>query len=652
MSADEMISYLFADSLAFERLCAQPECSAVERNFKVLGYEGYIIEQWAVERRSNTVVASFTGNQQHELYVNILLVPKDSQLWSSVTFNFFEELLRMHILPKDIPQGRMLVTNLGSLPSNLNLVAIPSSYLLGFPRFIVNEDLRRLGCVGRMVVTAEEPSEAVVANFRQMFKIDWSVPGTFAVRELVTLLQLSLFYFDFLHPQYVDGLLCDYTLRALQQWWAQFGFKRFRKPSPTEKLYLVISITALVGSVTGCRQRLRALNFSPPKDPFDPENFLLAIRRFQKSERLPKTQKLDEATFWKLINSSGKQVDSNRDLLRAMKSTVKEGFSGKALSVMDDWETTNLETLAKNIRGPRGRYLWQGKEAPKRHIGNITSVGKVSGIPTVSLLTYDDSVASEKHGILSRRKEAHTSHELQVSTISEASPNERFRYAEHGRSDSGWFQFHQPHEDKQEHTASHGSAISPEKPKEHLGHSLLLGKSHDDSEIKQKSAAGDWDNISLRPCLSLSEVEEAVCPTGVGGPDVSEEELSRLTADYKRLSFEVQSILPKGFQRIKKLTEDAKAHEKQLNSEYRSQSLLRFQVRASNRKETSVRSRMNELEALKSRLDYESGALNLQLTELEQSINLFATKVSSLESRWYNYTHRAKSFLALIFGLA
>lgn len=650
MSADEMVSYLFADSFAFECLASQPECKAVEREFKVLGYEGYIIEQWAVERRSNTVVASFTGNQHHELYVNILLVPKNSQFWSSVTFNFFEELLRMHILPKDIPQGRMLVTNLSSLPSNLNLVAIRSSYIRGFPRFIVNEDLRRLGCVGRMAVSSEEPSESVFANLRQIFKIDWSVPGAFAARELVTLLQLSLFYFDFLSARFVDGLLCNYTLRGLEQWWTNLGHKRFRRPDSTGKLYLATSVAALIGSVTGCRQRLRALNFSPPKDPFDPENFLPCIRHFQRSERLPKTQRLDHATFWKLIHSSEKQVDSNRDLLRAMRSTMKEGLSGKALSVMNDWETTNLEILAKNARGSRCRYLWQGKEAPKSQTGNITSFGKVSGVPTVSLLNYDES-APEKRGILTRRKSYQGIQQQPLSSFpSETSLHGRPHISDHGRTNSGWFQLHHPQEDAQDLESSRGI---PEKlPESPRRRTIYFVKSHDDSEISQACVEPEFKDLSLRRSRSLSSIENIVNSAGSKGPDACEQNVSRLTAEYKQLSSEVLKSIPKGFQRAEKLSEVARTYEKYLNSEYRSQSLLKFQVRASSRKEASVRNRMNELDALMSRLDYESSALNLQLSELEQSIDSFVSKVSSLESRWHNYTHRSKSLLALIFGLA
>lgn len=392
----EMSAYLFVDTFAFEKLAAQPECRVGQRDAKMTGYEAYIIEQWACQRKFNAVVASYTGNSQHVIEVQVLLVPTNLDEWSQTTLSHFEELVRMHILPKDTPLGNMLVTSLSSLPSNLSLISITRQFHQSFAYFAANENLRRLSIVGRIAVTADSPSDSIVATFRRVFMIPVATNAIYAVQEVTTLIQISLFYFGLLEPNMVDGLLCDHTLKAIENWWIMIGKQRFRVtvPRPQDKLYMRTTCAALIGCVTGARQRLSALGLKPPKDPFDAENFVGCIRRFQKLVKIAKTQCLDNETYFRLIHDTAKIGSlGNSRVLTAMKSTVKEGISGKAREAVGDWETLNLEQLTHNVRGERAKYLWQGKGVEKvpHLIASLpfSETGPRTGIPLISLIKDD-----------------------------------------------------------------------------------------------------------------------------------------------------------------------------------------------------------------------------------------------------------------------
>lgn len=426
----DMSAYLFVDTFVFEKLAAQPECRIGQRDAKMTGYEAYIIEQWACQRRINTVVASYTGNSQHVIEVQVLLVPSNLDQWSQVTLSHFEELVRMHILPKATPLGNMLVASLSSLPSNLSLISTTRQFRQSYAYFAANENLRRLSVVGRIAVTADSPSDSIVATFRRVFLIPVAVNAIYAVQEVTTLIQISLFYFGMLEPNIVDGLLCDHTLKAIENWWIIIGKQRFRVtvPRPQDKLYMRTTCAALVGCVTGARQRFSALGLKPPKDPFDAENFVNCIRRFQKLVKIAKTQRLDNETYFKLIHETAKIGSSgSSNVLTAMKSTVKEGISGKAREAVGDWETLNLEQLTHNVRGERAKFLWQGKGSEKAaHLIAslpVNETGPRTGIPLMSLVKDDtEKHQTHKHQRRESSLEAENMHSRQGSTHPDSVP--------------------------------------------------------------------------------------------------------------------------------------------------------------------------------------------------------------------------------------
>lgn len=392
MTTSNLSQYLFSDYTCAEVLSNEPGVSIVTESLEISGYELYIVEQWACERKLNTTITTYTGKIEHKITVSVLGLPEDTKQWSEKTREYFDELVKLHARPKETDHGLLFVTNLSSFPSNLNLVPIPSGDVRNAWRYFdVNEDLRRTGCGGRLVLTIARPPDACEDKFKQLFRTSDKVPILFAVREMVTLVQIGLFYCNFLAPQYVDGLLCNETLRAVNLWWDKWGQLRYHT-RPKDGAFGSTTVAAIIGFVTGIRNRLASVITSKAtKDPFDAAYFLESLRQFQKHEHLPRTMRIDDETIERLYYLTEKAA-TNADLFGIVKSTMKE-VSGKQVQKIADPETLDLEKLKNFLQGPRERYLWLGK-GQMRSMCEDSSELDCTGIPMMSLMPTEYSIGN------------------------------------------------------------------------------------------------------------------------------------------------------------------------------------------------------------------------------------------------------------------
>lgn len=387
----EMVRYLICDLKLLDFLQSyEPLCKLVDENAEVSGYEMYIVEQWACDRKHNSCIITFTGNPKHKIFTGIVALPKDAKLWNPFTQGYFDELFKTHARPKTTDLGQIYVSNLSSFPSNLNLVPVPGGNIRKLRwLFDLNENLKRTGCGGRLVLSLSKPSNASEDKFRQLFKTHEQVSIDFAARELVTLVQIGLFYCNLLAPQYVDGLLCNETLKAINQWWDRFGSKKYGqryRPSSTENnLLSPRTVSAIIGYTTGIRNRIASVISSSkaPKDPFDVEFFLESLRQFQKHEHLPRTMRIDDTTIDSLYSQKSVK-GTNSDFFGIVKSTMKE-VSGKTYQSATDVETLDIERLRTYIQGARARYLWLGRGERRQRIVRPAPSTLSLGIPVESL---------------------------------------------------------------------------------------------------------------------------------------------------------------------------------------------------------------------------------------------------------------------------
>ncbi|KAG7100803.1 Protein STB6 like protein [Verticillium longisporum] len=305
-------------------------------------------------------------------------------------------------------EGELMVTNLSSFPSALTVIPVPDGDIRTHRKlFIVNEDLKRLGCSGRSGMSLTDPTPATQAKFYQLFRTSDRPPFFESVLELVKLCQTALFLFGKLEFEYVDGLLCDKTETAIGNWWTEVGAEYYNI-EPTDGILGPTTVAALLGMLTGARNRLHYLGAPVAKDVFDIDCTKRGISWFQRSQKLEKTRRLDRQTVLKLHSVTAKAAAGEGwGVQKAVKSTVAEiggkrgelviGLvGGRDKGAIGDIETLDISKFVDLVSGERAKWLWLGK--PKR-----TALESNEKTPDMSAILFGEKEAKEGAVTPSRR---------------------------------------------------------------------------------------------------------------------------------------------------------------------------------------------------------------------------------------------------------
>ncbi|OAP58608.1 hypothetical protein AYL99_07698 [Fonsecaea erecta] len=365
---------VFADPVAFRYLEEDPATDAIERWRRLEGYEMYVVEQWACSRSHPTfIICTYTGDPSHTILVNVLAVPSDESTWSQRLQVYFQAVSQYHAKEKDTPLGALMVTNLSGFPSALTVIPVPDGDVRKHrDDFIVNEDLKRMGCSGRAGINLQPPQSSTVAKFHHLYRTSEAVPLYQSVMELVRTCQIALVMYDKLQPTYADGLLCDVTERAINDWWTDIG-TYFYNVEPSDGILGPTTVAALLGLLIGAYNRLKAFGSPVGKDVLDTVSMKRAIGHFQKGQKMEKTRRLDRETLDRLHRATAKNASGEGwTVPKAVKSTVAE-LSGKGGEMVmgivggrdkagiSEAETMDIERFAQLVTGPKMKWLWQGK---------------------------------------------------------------------------------------------------------------------------------------------------------------------------------------------------------------------------------------------------------------------------------------------------
>lgn len=310
------------------------------------------------------------------MLVGVLGVPADEESWSPRFRVYFKAVSQFHARQKDTELGILMVTNLSSFPSALTVIPVPEGDIRKHREdFIVNENLRRLGCSGRSGLTLTAPAGATQAKFHQLYRTSDRIPFYGAVIELVKLCQVALMMFGKLEQEYADGLLCDVTERAVNDWWTEVGSEYYNL-EPSDGILGPTTVAALLGMLMGCRNRLNYYGAPVAKDVFDIACLKRGIAHFQKSQKLEKTRRFDRQTLNRLHRVTAKAAAGEGWAVpKAVKSTVAElsskggemvmGMVGaKEKAGIGDVETLDMDQFVGLVHGERSKWLWHGK--PRR----------------------------------------------------------------------------------------------------------------------------------------------------------------------------------------------------------------------------------------------------------------------------------------------
>lgn len=332
------------------------------------------MEQWACSRVHPTfVITTYTGLEQHSVLVSVLSIPTNQEAWSPRLRIYLQAITKFHARKKETPLGTLMVTNLSGFPSALTVVPVPEGNIIKHRvDFVVNENLKRMGCSGRAGIHLSPPIGATQATFMRLYKTSDRVPVYSSVIELVKLCQVALIFYNKLAPEYADGLLCDVTEQAINDWWSDIGTEFFNT-DPTDGILGPTTVAALLGTLLGARNRLAAYGAPVAKDVFDLTSIKRGIASFQKSQKLEKTRRFDRLTLERLHKVTAKAVSGQGwTVPRAVKSTVAElsGMGGHIVMGMvggrervgiAEIETLDIDTFVQLAYGERCKWLWHGK---------------------------------------------------------------------------------------------------------------------------------------------------------------------------------------------------------------------------------------------------------------------------------------------------
>ncbi|OBT39180.1 hypothetical protein VE00_10269 [Pseudogymnoascus sp. WSF 3629] len=367
--------FVFTDPIAFRYLEDDSATVVLERRGQLKGYQLYLVEQWACSRVHPTfVITTFTGDPTHTVLVGVLGVPANEEVWSPRLRVYFKAISQFHARPKETPLGMLMVTNLSGFPSALTVIPVPDGDIKSHREdFIVNENLKRLGCSGRSGLSLAQPVAATQAKFHQLYKTSDRIDLYSAVIELVKLCQVALMMFGKLEQEYADGLLCDVTERAINDWWTEFG-SEYYNIEPADGILGPTTVAALIGMLMGARNRLNYCGAPVAKDAFDITSLKRGVAYFQKSQKLERTRRLDRQTLACLRRVTAKAAAGEGWAVpKAVKSTVVE-LSGKGGEMMmgmvgardkagiGDIETLDIDRLVSLVHGDRSKWLWYGKQ--------------------------------------------------------------------------------------------------------------------------------------------------------------------------------------------------------------------------------------------------------------------------------------------------
>ncbi|CCK73454.1 Stb2p NDAI_0G04690 [Naumovozyma dairenensis CBS 421] len=419
-------SFIFPDTRALFNLNLKSYMDLTYEEIKVVGFELYIIEQWAPERKLSTIITSLTGNSQDIITAIRVILPSDPKLWPGRFKQYHEELMEFS-QPRVTPQGTLFISNLSNVNSSLNLIHIECGDLRSvWILFKINFNLKMLHCAGRSAVLLSYPSSSAKEKFSQVYRIPidkgqaqppgrWAsinerlmvpnfdttdgnkgqhsrsmvsdllpVSGYYPVIELINIIQISLGYFKLPVGKIInDGLICNITKKAIDEWWDLYGKLYLGVEKPRNEATLgPTTVASLISLVLSCYFKLMVEDCISSKDAFDEPEFFNGIYNFQRKYGIttPGTQVcLEHRTLEKLFEVSAKFSAGNVTDIFKMKKVVKSRVhditgKGNPIHLSNEILTTDLNTLVNNIHGGSLGLLWKGKGKPRRKADLSSSI--------------------------------------------------------------------------------------------------------------------------------------------------------------------------------------------------------------------------------------------------------------------------------------
>ncbi|KAG7804436.1 hypothetical protein KL944_000182 [Ogataea haglerorum] len=438
LDQDLYTTYLIADFHTYEHfkeaLVGYEEVIKDIGSIRMVGYEAYIVEQWISQRSNKNTVVTYTGDSKDSIICRKFQIINDPIKWPRAFRQYVNELLESkYSSPTETDEGIIYITNLSQLESSMTLIPLPQGDIHElYKTFVVNYNLKKLGCGTRSALAICMPTKAVEDKFRNLFQIPQEVSLMYAVREIIAVVQTFLHYYDLLDARFCDGLLCEKTEDAISRWWTMVlqipGCEEALRPNACNSLSA--SILTILGFTLILKSILETAgnNISVPKDPLDHEKMRIAIIQLQRAQKI-KTHpgksdnysgKFDLETITKLLqfcNSAKFNQTFAKDLHKVrkmVKDTVVDFTSGKTLQTLKLspsnkklskeqevpvskrlYNCQDLEQIIQLAHGKRLNYLWKCKgyepDFDRYCLASVTRRYRAAHLPYTPPSMLDDS---------------------------------------------------------------------------------------------------------------------------------------------------------------------------------------------------------------------------------------------------------------------
>ena len=381
--------FVFPDTRAIYQLNElAPFHDIVYNEVTIHGFEIYLVENWVSQRKLSSIITSLTGNSQDTIHGVEMVLPIDYKKWPPILKKYYKELLT-YAQPKfnERTQSTLFITNLSTIPLSLHILHVENGDLKSvWSKFRINFNLKSLNCLGRSSNLLMDPSAACLEKFNHLFKISSYHDSKKVVTitddqynydviiDIIQIVQIALHYYNrYNHVQ--DGLLCEYTKAAINNWWIDYGKLYFGMERPKNEAVLdPATFSAIVSLTLAVYYKLILENCMNSKHPFhNIDDFFLAIAFFQRKVNYTRRDKkvyLDHMTLEKLFEATAK-FSTNKDLLhlkRKVKSKMQD-LTGKSNTARLSHEilTTDLDNLISNLHDGDNdlTYLWKPSHSNK-----------------------------------------------------------------------------------------------------------------------------------------------------------------------------------------------------------------------------------------------------------------------------------------------
>ncbi|RUS26124.1 hypothetical protein BC938DRAFT_471196 [Jimgerdemannia flammicorona] len=376
-------NHVFCERTKILQLAHNVGLQIVQKDALLEGYQVYLVEQWVCDRdRPYKTVKVFTGDPHHKIRVCVIRIEdvRDSSPALKDLLREMEKDVASRMKPVlTTDTGNIMVTDPSNFSSNLDMVLVPDGdFEKHIQAFCVNVNLRRTQCGGRSALNLSNPTDAQQDKFRMLYKIAGdAMCFNDSVLELVQLAQTSLHIFDLLPVEYIDGLICDKTTTALENFYKQLGpsdaAPEVGWPSFACRLRLAMFclreiwlephlLALLLSKLVNYKNKLHSLGYPHVKDPFEIEPFKICIAAFQKYTKIETQSRLLDTLTLKTLNELTYSTQTLK-MPRVLKSKIDDlSVSAGISNAPESVETNDLETfIIKNITIERLKILWRPK---------------------------------------------------------------------------------------------------------------------------------------------------------------------------------------------------------------------------------------------------------------------------------------------------